>query len=134
MEPLRKCRKCGLEAFTTEDLELFKQSKRSPHGRATHCKNCYNKDVLKGNRKRQIKLRYGISYEEYIEKMSSSDSCSICGSKKDLVYDHCHDSLEFRGVLCRNHNAAIGLLGDTSEHIYKAYQYLKEFENADRKK
>jgi len=39
---LRVCRKCGLEAQTVEDLELFAKGKRSLHGRKTICKKCQN--------------------------------------------------------------------------------------------
>ena len=41
-EPLRICRKCGLEAYTEEDLEIFVSSKTHIHGRATQCKPCFN--------------------------------------------------------------------------------------------
>ena len=41
-KPLRVCRRCGLEAYTVEDLELFTKSTTHPHGRNTQCKKCYN--------------------------------------------------------------------------------------------
>jgi hypothetical protein len=41
--PLRVCRGCGLEAYTKEDLELFKSHKQRPHDRDTLCKICFNK-------------------------------------------------------------------------------------------
>ena len=37
---LRKCIVCGLEAWTEEDLELFKKGKTSKHNRANICKKC----------------------------------------------------------------------------------------------
>lgn len=129
---LRKCRGCGLEAHTPDDLENFKQSPRAPHGRTTQCKKCYNDQVREGNRKRQYKARYGTTPEEYERCMATSDCCQICGDTEDLVYDHCHNSMAFRGVLCRNHNAAIGLLGDTAEDALRAYEYLKEAESANK--
>lgn len=42
-QPLRKCRECGLEAYTQKDLELFKKDKRCPNGYANICKKCRNK-------------------------------------------------------------------------------------------
>jgi hypothetical protein len=36
----RKCRKCGLEAATEEELELFVKKKQGTYGRATICKEC----------------------------------------------------------------------------------------------
>ena len=43
-DPLRKCRSCGVEAHSIEDLELFVKHKKRPHGRATICKNCSNEN------------------------------------------------------------------------------------------
>ncbi len=40
MEPLRKC-KCGLEAYTEDDLELFTKGISSKYGRTNECKRCY---------------------------------------------------------------------------------------------
>lgn len=42
IEPLRICRKCGLEAHTEEDLGQFTKHKTLPHGRSTICKPCFN--------------------------------------------------------------------------------------------
>jgi len=50
---LRKCRVCGLEAQTKEDLDLFKKSKRGAHGRETICKKC----VAEAGRKRYHSVR-----------------------------------------------------------------------------
>ncbi len=40
---LRKCVDCGLEAYTTEDLEKFSANSASKYGRQKICKECYNK-------------------------------------------------------------------------------------------
>ncbi len=42
LEPLRKCRICGLEAYTEQDLEKFTKFKRLRHGRNNLCKECHN--------------------------------------------------------------------------------------------
>ncbi len=57
--------------------------------------------------------------------MATSDCCEICGHKEHLVYDHCHDTMEFRGVLCSRCNGALGKLGDTVEDIERVLDYLK---------
>ena len=46
-EPLRKCRSCGLEAYTEQDLELFVKAKDLPYGRETQCKKCHNEHRTK---------------------------------------------------------------------------------------
>ena len=48
---LRKCIHCGLEANTTEDLELFCKDKLYRYGRMNRCKKCrnqQNRDPLRG--------------------------------------------------------------------------------------
>ena len=118
MEALRTCRKCGVQAFTREDLEDFEKGShiKYPYGRQTICKECERVD--KGIR--MIKHRYGVTKEEYDRCMETSVECEICNSTDNLVYDHNHDTMEFRGVLCRACNAAIGGLGDNREGLVKA--------------
>jgi len=65
-----------------------------------------------------------VMYEE------QDNSCKICNTHKDdtkmgLVIDHCHKTLEVRGLLCHNCNVALGHLKDDTELLDKAKQYLK---------
>lgn len=56
------------------------------------------------------------------------DQCECCGRKKGkkaLHIDHCHLTGLFRGWLCFRCNAAIGLLGDTTESARRAVAYLE---------
>lgn len=90
---------------------------------------------IRKQREYRIKREYGISMEEYESRMSTSDCCEICGftegsvsdkeMKRRLVYDHCHDSMDFRGVLCNECNAALGKLGDDIEGLKRAVAYLE---------
>lgn len=41
--PLRKCRKCGREAWTNKHLKLFRKNNRLLYGRDNICKECVNK-------------------------------------------------------------------------------------------
>jgi hypothetical protein len=45
MAPLRKCRKCGKEANTESELELFPKQKKGKYGRRGECKKCFAKYV-----------------------------------------------------------------------------------------
>jgi len=120
-QPLRKCRECGLEAFDTEDLVLFVKDSKLPYNRQTLCKDC--KAV--SQKRRDVKHSYGISLEEYNECMETSVVCECCGKDSELCYDHIHDTNEFRGVLCKQCNYGIGLLGDTEEGILNALSYFR---------
>ncbi len=133
---LRKCVKCGLEAHTDDDLELFVREENCKYSRRLLCYSCNRKRVVKWgkenpekNTKGKLDSRarriYKITYEEYVKRMSTSDCCEICGVKEQLCYDHDHKTMEFRGVLCSKCNRSVGQLGDTLESIQKVIDYLK---------
>ena len=130
-DALRTCRQCGKQAHRQSELELFVKRAAGKHGRDNRCKTCANKrQVEKWNdpndprKAYQLAKRYACTPEEYRERMATSDCCEVCGTTERLVYDHCHDSMDFRGVLCRHCNASIGGLGDTLEGLMRAVNYL----------
>ena len=132
---LRKCKRCGLEAHNEEELTAFVQHAESKHGYALLCKKCKGKQYpnsLDARQRTRAKMQYGITLEEYKECMATSDVCQICDSPDTLCYDHCHDSMAFRGVLCRKCNQALGLLGDTAAGVQRALDYLKKSKEAGR--
>ena len=63
----------------------------------------------------------GAEAREYRDKVGV---CEICGRTDTLCVDHCHQTLELRGVLCRNCNLAIGLLRDDPRLLRAAIAYL----------
>lgn len=130
--PTRKCIDCGLHS---EDLTLFAQSKNAKYGRRNLCSPCYTKRNKENSKLKdwktdhQTKRRYGIDRETYLKRMASSFSCEVCGSTKELCYDHDHETMAFRGVLCRACNRSIGQLGDNAEGLEKALAYLRKYKN-----
>lgn len=132
MKPIRKCNVCSLECYDVSLLDgLFARAKDCKYGYRNKCLTCKYKENNSHPKHKdwkthhQIKKRYGIDPETYKQHMSSSDKCEICGSKHELCYDHDHVTMEFRGVLCRMCNVAIGQLGDTLEALKKAVNYLE---------
>ena len=128
-EALRTCRVCKLEAHTEEDLPQFRSRKDLPHGRNNICHKCdqeqQDRNRTYETRKRsRVKIAYNITVDEYDKCMGTSPVCQICGKNEQLCYDHDHDNMEFRGVLCRHCNSALGLLGDNLEGLTKAFKYL----------
>jgi len=127
--PTRYCTDCGLKSST---LSLFKKNNNSKYGRRNLCISCSVKRNNKDPRQKdwktnhQTKKRYGIDVDTYKQRMSSKQSCEICDSTKELCYDHDHDTMGFRGVLCRGCNRSLGQLGDSLEEIMKVVNYLKK--------
>ena len=127
-KPTRKCIDCELES---ENLNLFVTSSVSKFNKRNLCISC----AVKRNNSHakhkdwktdhQTRKRYGIDLETYRKHMASSDCCQICNKKETLCYDHDHNTMLFRGVLCRSCNSAIGHLGDSVEGLQKALNYLK---------
>ena len=56
--------------------------------------------------------------------------CAVCKKPpKDghsLAMDHNHKTNEFRGLLCKECNRALGLFGDNIDTLTNAVLYLKE--------
>ena len=134
-DALRTCKDCNLTANTEEELNLFVKCIRHTNGRRNLCYKCENKrenkwrakngdSILRKRRKHYAEKVYGTTYEKYQERMASSDKCEVCGSKDKLCYDHDHQNMQFRGVLCNKCNRSIGILGDTVESIQKVLFYL----------
>ena len=139
----RKCKKCPKSYPLTEEYWYVRKETGVI---STHtCKECVKlaaKENRQNNRERsnatnwagRIRREYGISMEEYTAIMSSHTSCTICtkvptGKFSDkLVYDHCHTTGKFRGVLCNKCNVGLGALGDTAADLYRAYTYLNNIE------
>lgn len=101
---------------------LFNINRQSPNGLDSRCKAC------RADQTRQ--RRYGISPEEYTSLYEKQwGVCAICSLGSDqpsgaLDVDHCHDTKQIRGLLCRCCNMAIGKLGDNVEGLTKALEYL----------
>jgi hypothetical protein len=50
--------------------------------------------------------------------------CEMNCGRKATSLDHCHNTNEFRGWLCRRCNVGIGLIGDTLERLQAGVEYL----------
>jgi hypothetical protein len=93
-------------------------------------RNRHKKRTKEERAEKHIYQTYGLTKEEHEALMAEQDyCCAVCGKKKKLCVDHDHETDEIRGMLCRNCNAAIGLLGDTIEDVEKAVNYLRRNNN-----
>lgn len=127
-------------------LEEYYNSKTFPGGKQYRCKSCdevarkaYRAKNLDSERQSkkfaQIKLKYGLSREQYESMLSKQDNkCAICNlpapntafNTSTLVVDHCHDSSKVRGLLCHKCNQALGLFKESINNLISATKYLKD--------
>lgn len=85
---------------------------------------------------RNIKRKFGITREQYEEKLKSQNYvCAICeqketsfdgrtGSSRNLAVDHCHKSDGIRELLCNRCNTTLGKVNDDIELLNKMIDYL----------
>ncbi len=123
------CAKCGF----TKPVSQFYGHVGSKDGLRARCKACDRQFAIKYKdrvRDRELKRNYGITLDDYRAIFNSQKGvCAICQNPESiagrtLAVDHDHKTDEIRGLLCSKCNSAIGILGDTSESLYKAYLYL----------
>ena len=77
-------------------------------------------------RKRRL-LAYHLSEERYAEMYHSQKGLCIlpsCGKPIEVI-DHSHATGQTRGLMCDNHNKALGLFSDSPTLLREAAEYLE---------
>jgi hypothetical protein len=79
------------------------------------------------------KRLYGLSPEGYLLLLAQQNGvCAICEmpcrSRRRLSVDHDHVTGKIRGLLCTRCNMALGQFDDNSDHLAKAFCYLRAHE------
>ena len=69
-----------------------------------------------------IKLKYGAQFDKRPLR------CQVCDSSIRIVYDHSHQSQQFRGWLCNACNVALGLVKDRPDVLRALAAYLENRE------
>lgn len=120
---------------TVKTANDFYVSKWRKTGRASHCKDCYQKNYF--NDKERIKFQriastFGISKEDYETMLLNQNGvCAICNEPelskrfKFLAVDHCHKTGKIRGLLCSKCNQGLGYFNDNVSNLQSAITYLK---------
>jgi len=82
--------------------------------------------VSLSGRKYELKKKYGLSYDVYLEMVDSQNGkCALCETECQLVVDHCHETSKIRKLLCRMCNTGLGMFKDNPKVLYKAAKYLE---------
>jgi RNase P subunit RPR2 len=113
-----------------------------PHECRGMCKRCYEKWYWATNERRRQKAKernyYSYNkerYKVYAERRKAKwraksaemvKPCPICGDVKRLVWDHDHETGQFRDYICGFCNSMLGYAKDTPERLRKAADYLEQ--------
>lgn len=138
------CTKC----CTMYPLEAFRnRSRPNAHLLLSTCKKCLYEahrswTVKNPNRVQEYRnkdswtlakrcARRGITPEQLVDRYERQEECcAICKDGIELMdsaIDHNHETGEFRGVLCKQCNRALGMFGDSSVVLRNALEYLQAF-------
>ena len=134
----KQCSKCR-EVFETS---FFHKNSGRKDGLADRCQTCARKvasDHYKSNPdhrwRLEVKRKYGITAVQYYMMLDQQGGqCKICkesgpggrGRTSRMAVDHCHSTGKVRGLLCNRCNRAIGLLGDNTDFLTAAIEYLSQ--------
>jgi hypothetical protein len=87
-----------------------------------------NKGRIKRNKRKAWKKKWKRYFAttklyNFITKLQNN-KCAICFKCGKLAIDHDHKTDEFRGLICRECNAALGLVKDSPEILRRMIWYL----------
>lgn len=87
---------------------------------------------MKTQRAYHLESTYDLTLEDFNEMMNKQNhTCAICHKKEDgkhLFVDHCHETGEVRGLLCRLCNFGIGHFKNDPDLTSSATRYLMKFQ------
>lgn len=136
----QQCTSCLLLKPLAEHFYKLKQGNYS-----LRCKQCWSQPSYETKRRSHLRVKFGISLEDWIVIYKSQDgTCAIClkmlpsieqmmeprtkrdsWSNRDWNTDHCHSSGKIRGILCRGCNQGLGAFRDNTEALRRAAEYVE---------
>lgn len=127
-EPYRTYQRAYQRAYYHRRKEQAIAYRNSPE-RREYMKTYQAANHAKLDMQRQESARlklYGLTQEQYRTLLEKQDwECPICTRLLTKpVVDHEHGTSRVRGLLCRNCNAALGLLEDNTDNLERAIEYL----------
>lgn len=87
----------------------------------------------------QVKTRFGLTKEQYLELYAKQNyCCAICGkhekdNKQRLAIDHNHITNTIRGLLCSKCNSLLGYVNEDIKILENAIKYLEIWRNHEQK-
>jgi len=104
------CAKCNQEKCMYDfNKKSYTSNGYSWSGHDHRCKICKYEDKL-------LRIRLNKGFSSF-----KTNYCECCGdTRSEIMLDHDHDSLQFRGFVCKSCNLNLGYSGDTFESIMKS--------------
>lgn len=114
---------CGSTKLTVKDGRLKCSVARKKHR--------YRSVEQKRERRKRYRKLHKDKFREKKKKYKQrkhplGPCCEICGSTKNLCWDHDHETEKHRGTLCRTCNFGLGLFKDKKPLLAKAIEYLSK--------
>lgn len=82
-------------------------------------------NTQRSKKKYKLKNKYNMSLEEWDKLYEEQDGkCFLCLEVKPLCVDHCHKTGKIRHLLCRQCNAALGMLKENKNTVKRILNYL----------
>ena len=100
---------------------------RVREARRIRCRARYALPEVKRRHKAERYLRqYGITLEFFEAEVARLKSvCCLCQQVRELVADHNHTSLRYRGAICKICNAAVSRIENYPGFVKRAEAYLR---------
>ena len=88
----------------------------------TNCRSCAQ---IKSRERSAIRKKF-----KDVKPPEFGEPCECCGKPvyRNWLLDHCHDTGDFRGWLCKQCNTGLGNLGDNLQSLQLAVEYLQRAE------
>lgn len=130
----RICSACGEKKLLEED---FSPDSRCRKGRKRTCKKCiakyvkvwgeFNKERVRENQRvARIRRVFGSDGLEIDKRRQAGEGCDICGEQTiRMAVDHCHETDQVRGLLCRWCNLTLGYVRDDPARLRAMADYLE---------
>ena len=115
------CSVCGQEKDNTE-FTFYKDRKTANGYRLMTNTNCRDCQKVRGKERNEIKKKF-----KGLKPPPFGTSCECCGKPvhRNWQLDHCHETGDFRGWICKGCNTGMGGIGDTEESLIRALEYLR---------
>lgn len=131
-KPHRVCIDCKAQRYRRYRNSQVQSVAHSEHYRMTRAANAEVPEyralsTIDKNRLNSRLSQYGISTADYFTLLRAQEGkCAICQRCDGwhLHIDHCHETGEVRGLLCRRCNSGLGCFGDDLSLLLVAIGYL----------